>query len=485
MDRTAYNASFWRTVVALCLLLSVSGFMNISVFPLFDQVFTYARDISVLANAVCLVCLAFVAAFRSSSLNFKLFNMASVACLFAGSLGLVAALVFSLPVLLVVSSGLLAAARGWVIVVVGVSLTRFDASIIAQIVTIACLGNCACIYIAWFAPTIVGVGCFLLAPAFALLFSCKLSSGVFSEVRLAESPAHIAITQPSSFLTLGSQLFVCIFLFRIAFGFSLRFGEVGGVPIADFFSIVPVAILAFATVASAGKLMKSDFLAQVSVLFVLAGFFAFTISAPWASVAGVSLLSCGSVLFDVVCWVVLAAAGARNLRSSVATIAWGRGLSSIGTIIGASLGVWSGMEASSHPIAMQVVAGLLIMSFAAYSLIGLKEFSFIDTINGVTKVVDELPSSVREASRATFEQACESIASRCSLTPREREVFEMLARGRDSFYIQEQLTVSRNTVKAHVKHIYAKLDIHAHQDLLDMVEQEMSSGDSLPLSAES
>ena len=143
------------------------------------------------------------------------------------------------------------------------------------------------------------------------------------------------------------------------------------------------------------------------------------------------------------------------------------------------------MEASSHPIAMQVVAGLLIMSFAAYSLIGLKEFSFIDTINGVTKVVDELPSSVREASRATFEQACESIASRCSLTPREREVFEMLARGRDSFYIQEQLTVSRNTVKAHVKHIYAKLDIHAHQDLLDMVEQEMSSGDSLPLSAES
>lgn len=64
---------------------------------------------------------------------------------------------------------------------------------------------------------------------------------------------------------------------------------------------------------------------------------------------------------------------------------------------------------------------------------------------------------------------------RASLTPREREVFEMLARGRDSFYIQERLMVSRNTVKAHVKHIYAKLDIHTHQELLDIVELEMAS----------
>ena len=47
----------------------------------------------------------------------------------------------------------------------------------------------------------------------------------------------------------------------------------------------------------------------------------------------------------------------------------------------------------------------------------------------------------------------------------------MLARGRDRTYIQEQLVVSRNTVKANVKHIYAKLDIHSHQDLIDLVEK--------------
>mgnify|MGYP002989473542 CR=1 FL=1 len=61
-------------------------------------------------------------------------------------------------------------------------------------------------------------------------------------------------------------------------------------------------------------------------------------------------------------------------------------------------------------------------------------------------------------------------AEEFSLTPREAEVFAMLARGRDRAYIEEALVVSRNTVKAHVKHVYAKLGIHSHQELLDLVE---------------
>ena len=107
-----------------------------------------------------------------------------------------------------------------------------------------------------------------------------------------------------------------------------------GAPLGDFFSIVPVGVLTIATIASSGKLMKSDLLAQVSVLFVLAGFFAATISAPWAYAASASLLSCGNALFDVVGWVVLAAVGTRNVRASVATIAWGRGVSALGSIVG-------------------------------------------------------------------------------------------------------------------------------------------------------
>ena len=475
MSERVYDAAFWRTAAAFCLVLATSGFMNVSAFPLFDHVFTYARDISVLANAACLVVVALVASFRSYLLNSHVVNIAALALLAAGSAGVAVSFAIQSPWLLVVSSCAAAAARGWVSVVVGVSLSRFSIPTIAQIVTLAFLGNCAFGYAAWFLPASIGLLAFFAAPIVALLLAHSIAKPVLAEVRASDSPADIAITQPSSFLALGSQLFVCLFFFRVAFGFSLRFGEVNGAPLGDFFSIMPVGVLAIATIASSGKLMKSDLLAQVSVLFVLAGFFAATISASWAYAASASLLSCGNALFDVVGWVVLAAVGTRNVRASVATIAWGRGVSAFGSIVGAAIGVWASATSLTHPVAVQLATGALVLGFAAYALIGLKNFSFIDAINGVTEVVDTQPTNIEGASHSTLEQACSAIADRASLTPREREVFEMLARGRDSFYIQEQLTVSRNTVKAHVKHIYAKLDIHTHQDLLDIVESEMAS----------
>lgn len=66
---------------------------------------------------------------------------------------------------------------------------------------------------------------------------------------------------------------------------------------------------------------------------------------------------------------------------------------------------------------------------------------------------------------------CHQIAAEHCLTPRETEVFTLLARGRDVGYICEELCISRNTANAHRKAIYAKLGIHSQQELLDAVEQ--------------
>ena len=83
--------------------------------------------------------------------------------------------------------------------------------------------------------------------------------------------------------------------------------------------------------------------------------------------------------------------------------------------------------------------------------------------------------AVVEIPRPTLQARCDELAREHGLTPREREVFEMLARGRDRAFIQERLVVSRNTVKAHVKHVYAKLGIHSHQELIDLVERGSSA----------
>ena len=61
------------------------------------------------------------------------------------------------------------------------------------------------------------------------------------------------------------------------------------------------------------------------------------------------------------------------------------------------------------------------------------------------------------------------LAAQYRLTPRETEVFKLLAQGRTRAYIQEELVLSVSTVKTHVSHIYAKLGVHDRQGMMDLV----------------
>lgn len=58
------------------------------------------------------------------------------------------------------------------------------------------------------------------------------------------------------------------------------------------------------------------------------------------------------------------------------------------------------------------------------------------------------------------------------LTKREAEVLILLAKGRDLPYISEELFISKNTVRTHMKGIYRKLGIHSKQELLDLFDDD-------------
>lgn len=70
---------------------------------------------------------------------------------------------------------------------------------------------------------------------------------------------------------------------------------------------------------------------------------------------------------------------------------------------------------------------------------------------------------------SALEKRCEAIAEKHRLTPREREVFFLLAQGRTRSFITEELVLSDSTVKTHISHIYAKLGIKSRRELTDMV----------------
>lgn len=78
--------------------------------------------------------------------------------------------------------------------------------------------------------------------------------------------------------------------------------------------------------------------------------------------------------------------------------------------------------------------------------------------------IEELPDS--------FERGCDLVCRRNDLTAREQEVFALLARGASRAAICDELTLSKETVKTHVRNIYRKMGIHSQQDLLAAVVAE-------------
>ena len=66
---------------------------------------------------------------------------------------------------------------------------------------------------------------------------------------------------------------------------------------------------------------------------------------------------------------------------------------------------------------------------------------------------------------------CDELAVRYQFTPRETEIFKLLAQGYTMPVVSEKLFVSENTVKSHVKSIYQKLGIHVRSELIELVNK--------------
>ena len=64
---------------------------------------------------------------------------------------------------------------------------------------------------------------------------------------------------------------------------------------------------------------------------------------------------------------------------------------------------------------------------------------------------------------------CGLLRTHFKLTEREMQIIEDIARGFTVGAVAEHLGVSENTVRTHTKRIYAKLDIHKKQQLIELV----------------
>ncbi len=132
--------------------------------------------------------------------------------------------------------------------------------------------------------------------------------------------------------------------------------------------------------------------------------------------------------------------------------------------------------------------GMVILLVAYTVLIAVTVFSFRETKRHLDSTQQALRKAVAEeaaahsagASAETFSltsginQRCATLAETYRLSPRETEIFRLLAQGRTRSVIQEELVLSDSTVKTHITHIYSKLGVANRQEMIDLVLAEDS-----------
>lgn len=470
-ERNALPAAV-RDGFALLTLLCTTSLMNGSVFPQFDATFTFARDISVTFSAVALTLLGILAYQRPAVLAPRAFIGVALGLLAGGGVLMVAGAWMANAPLLTAGASLAAAGRAGNTVLVGVALSRLPQQLAVGTICVAfCIQTAVNPLSTWVAPE-AGLALFCLLPLITLWLAAPGGCDVLRQTAHPHqaTPSDLAVTRPMSFLAPASALFVCLFLFQVAFGFALRFGEVEGVPRMNILSGLPVLVTTVYVLCSQRR-FPADLLSQLSALAVIAGFLFAAQPSVVLPTGDVALLNAGHELFQMTAQVALVAIASRNPFGAVTVVAWGNGACALGSLAGAAAGVIANRLAASSPVLAIGIPATLLLVFAAYIIIGLKRFSFAQVIDGVEPLETAPEQATVAAPEDVLRVRCDALATTYGLTPREAEVLAMLARGRDRAYIENALVVSRNTVKAHVKHVYAKLGIHSHQQLLDLVEK--------------
>ena len=146
--------------------------------------------------------------------------------------------------------------------------------------------------------------------------------------------------------------------------------------------------------------------------------------------------------------------------------------------LGDAVGLWSQTLAGDATILTAVIVWILVvvtLYFLDESSVG-RHLIFTELNDGgeedtPAKRIGAVQETLNEQAAAdVIALRCNILTKRHNLTPREHEILELLARGRTKAYIADAFFISENTVRGHVKRLYAKLDVHNKQELVDRVE---------------
>ncbi|SEO96902.1 helix-turn-helix transcriptional regulator [Denitrobacterium detoxificans] len=465
--------------------MSLSGtIVNAHVYSFIAPTFGAARELSTFLGGLAFLLIALCALYRPHFLNARvLFVVGIVSFVVSGALMSCGA-TWSNGATITLGMYLRPIASDTLALFAALSLLELeDVRQVAAVVAFAQLVDYAA------SPFVVGLlnpstgplaiaGCGLVG----LGLSYRFGRGSCERIRRGESALDLALADPSSFIAPSHALFFCVFLFGLGNGYALTLNEIDNAPqLAGMEGFVVVLVVLYLLLVRDKR--QEDMLFSFSALLIMAGLMVAPLVFGFhaGSTAPNTLIHLGYETFSVLLWMVFWGIGRRSFFSFLPVVCIARMASSVGTDVGAVLGHTSNGFLPGDPFTAATFALVVAFLFFAFLWVAFRSFSFTDTINGVMElprkavsVHPEAPLSDGEGAGEgvdPWQERCETIARKAGLTPRETEIFIMMARGRNGRFIMDHFTISRNTAKSHIKHVYSKLGVHSHQELIDLAER--------------
>ncbi|MBX9032418.1 response regulator transcription factor [Gordonibacter massiliensis (ex Traore et al. 2017)] len=326
------------------------------------------------------------------------------------------------------------------------------------IVALVC-AVCAYALSSFFLVALAVVSVFSLAACRCFTFLASKDAG--SEPKTLDGIVKLPPRQASFVVVISSYGSFALFLCA---------GTIGG---TGALAIVAAALLIACIALTAVRALKGTaprFLSVERISFPLA--VSGTLAAPFidwpiamVGMAFVSIL--GVSAFMISHWEMLVNWSSHFKLQSIYHYSYGTFTLAGGSILGAitsSLVLMDFLPITLSASAVCIVALLCVVIISAFSPYD-SEPVFDSFEGGITKTHEH---------KGIWKATVEDISQHNQLTPREKEVFEYLAKGRSVKYISAKLVISEHTTKTHVYRIYKKLEINGQQELLDMVEENLA-----------
>lgn len=318
----------------------------------------------------------------------------------------------------------------------------------------------------------------IIAAVLVMLSTIALLAGMHPfSIAIADEANDIASVAELSIKSTVSPLwralagtFLCAFIFGLVWDPSLAFLSEENA--ATRWEMLLGGLLACAFVELIIARTKSGSTPQVLNAFGLPIAAAALLVIPSLEIAGATLWNAFLGVFNQTCfilafttlWIICSEAAHKTPSASTSLFSISLLAPSAGVLLGVLLIPHVGLGGKT----IALVALAVYLAASAFSL----------TKGGAKYTPDDdaLPQTaieqgdVASVSNEHFRQRCLDMASETKLSPRETEVFLYLARGHSQVFVAQELVVSENTVRTHVRNIYRKLGVSSKEELLSRID---------------